>query len=54
MDPGRWSERLLAFAFSVLVAVVVLRFAWSEVQPVLPLLVGGLVVYGCFRWQHHR
>lgn len=54
MDPGRWSERLLSFVFSVLVAVFVVRWALTEVQPFLPLLIGGLVVYGYFKWQHHR
>ncbi len=54
MQPERWSERLLSFAFSLLVAVVVVRWAWVEIQPLLPLLVGGLVIYGYFKWQQHR
>ena len=45
---------MLSFAFSVLVAVFVVRWAWVEIQSLLPLLVGGLVVYGYFKWQHHR
>lgn len=54
MKPERWSERLLSFAFSLLVAVFVVRWALVEIRPLLPLLVGGLVVYGFFRWQHPR
>ncbi len=45
---------MLSFAFSLLVTVFVVRWAWVEIEPLLPLLVGGLVIYGYFKWQHHR
>ena len=54
MKPEKWSERLLGFAVSAVAAVFLLRIAWREVQPLLPILAFGLVVYGYIRWQHHR
>lgn len=54
MKPEKWSERLLGFALSAVAAVWLLRLAWTEVQPLLPVLAGGLVVYGFFTWQRHR
>ena len=42
---------------SLILLVVILlglTWAWHHVQPLLPLLVGGVVVCGFFKWQRHR
>ena len=54
MKPEKWSERLLGFALSAVVGVLMLRFAWGELQPLLPVLAAGLVLWGFFRWQYRR
>ncbi len=54
MNTEKWSERLLAFACTVFITVLVVRWAWSELQPLLPVLAGAFVVYWVIIWRYRH
>lgn len=46
------AKDFLDMALTVLIAGLVLSWAWHNLlRPLLPLLVFGVVVLSCFRWQ---
>ncbi len=45
---------LLEGAITLAVAVLILQWVWTNVQPLLPVLVGGIAVYGFFTRLQHR
>jgi hypothetical protein len=48
------TDRLLEIAVVLLLAALALRWAWAVFQPLLPVAVGGGVLYGFIVWQRHR
>lgn len=44
------SDGLVAFAVTVLIAVVLLQIAWALVQPMVPALVLAGGIYVLVRW----
>ena len=49
--PGNLGERLVSFAICIVGTVLLLQYAWQEVQPILvPVAVAGAVYVGCRRW----
>jgi hypothetical protein len=51
MKPTGWGEQLLSFAICVVGAVLLLRYALLELQPLLPFLLIGSVIFLFFKWR---
>jgi len=51
VNTEKWSERLVAFAAATFITVLVVRWAWAELEPMLPVLVGAFVVYCVIAWR---
>ena len=49
-----WADRALGFAISAVVVVLLLRLAWTLLQPLMPVLLVGLGLYVGLRWWLHR
>lgn len=52
--PSSYVDKLLGVSMTLVVSALSLSWAWALVQPLLPILAFGFIVYGFFRWQSHR
>ena len=46
-----WVDRLVELAIGLVVAGLLLRWAWLLLRPALPVLLAGVVLLGFLRWQ---